>query len=110
MQGCCKEYDDHKDGLKEFFNEIATIASLLQKAPDVHRLMIAFNSFRSRHVTNPRDRVYALAGLGPGMSVDYDLSPDQVLRSSFRQLIRNSGRLDCLVRANEINRAPDLPS
>ncbi|KAL2207871.1 hypothetical protein CC79DRAFT_1333672, partial [Sarocladium strictum] len=72
--------------------------------------MVAFNSFRSRQVTNPRDQVYALVGLGPGLSVDYTLSTDQVSHSSFRQLIDNSSRLDCIIRANEVNRSPNLPS
>jgi len=66
--------------------------------------------FRYRKASDPRDRVFALLGLGATITADYSLSCKEVFINSARQQIVQSGHLIFLKRIAERNRSPDLPS
>ncbi|CEI60086.1 hypothetical protein FVEN_g8124 [Fusarium venenatum] len=70
----------------------------------------AFNLFRNRHASDPRDKLYAYLGLGSGISADYSLPYEQVFKLATRSLIEKHGTLMSLLRTAEEERSPTLPS
>lgn len=70
----------------------------------------ALNLFRYREASDPRDRVFALLGLGSTITADYALSWEEVFMSSVRQQIAESGDLRFLRRIPERSRYRGLPT
>ncbi|KAM0492237.1 hypothetical protein ACHAP8_010100 [Fusarium lateritium] len=73
-------------------------------------LCYAFNLFRNRHASDPRDKMYAYLGLGSGISADYSLPYEQVFKLATRSIIEKYGTLMSLLRTAEEQRSPTLPS
>ncbi|KAF5655218.1 heterokaryon incompatibility (het-6OR allele) [Fusarium heterosporum] len=74
---------------------------------NIHKLL---NTFRSRHASNPRDKVYAYLGLCPGISTDYKMPHEEVFKQLVRTLIKDTGTLDALLRTTEDVRSATLPT
>jgi len=86
----------------------------VRECKDVHVASTLFanslHMFRYREASDPRDRVFALLGLGATITADYSLSCDEVIIDSVRQCIVESRELCFLRRIQEKNRRYGLPT
>ncbi|KAM0340591.1 hypothetical protein ACHAPU_010428 [Fusarium lateritium] len=74
---------------------------------NIHKLL---NTFRSRHASNPRDKVYAYLGLGHGIPTDYKTSHEEVFKQLVRSVTKETGTLEALLRTTEDIRSATLPT
>lgn len=112
---CCQEkldrYPDH-----EFMSDRIWEILLLQsdRNTSIRDFLYILNSCCTRQASDKRDKVYALLGFYPPdltlPSVDYSLTDEAVCRKALLELIHASGNLIALIRCNETNRSPNLPT
>ncbi|KAK0642113.1 heterokaryon incompatibility protein-domain-containing protein [Cercophora newfieldiana] len=109
---CCKQPASRQRlmmGLREKTSPLrSTNWSEIDLGPD--NFVHALNMFRYREASDPRDRVFALLGLGATITADYSLTWKEVFISCVRQQIVDTGQLVFLKRIEERNRCPDLPT
>lgn len=78
-------------------------------------LLYCLHDFRYRRASDPRDKVFALLGLGPNnmgtyIDADYSLTTPQLYKNLVTNLIESTNDLLPLLRKYELGRRSDLPS
>ncbi|KAF5246487.1 hypothetical protein FANTH_6859 [Fusarium anthophilum] len=68
------------------------------------------NDFRDRNTADPRDKMYAYLGLGSNISADYTLPHEEAFTLGVRSIIEESGTLEIILRAAEVDRSLSLPT
>ena len=108
--GCCEEGEEDSF-LANLWNTAQGIEYLRNARPSVERVSVAANLFRARQGSDPRDRMYALLGMGSTLSADYSISShESVFKMAVRSFIAESGTTSSLLRPSEVDRSPTLPT
>lgn len=81
---------------------------------DSYSVLLAMASFCKQGVTDPRDRIYGMLGLGTGeyanlVQPDYALSPEQVCEAMAIKSVERTGRFEFLSHLFK-HQNPNLPS
>ena len=98
-------------------NPSLTIQSFInkkQKREDLRLSQLIYRTWK-RQASDPRDRVYALYGLVQSyqkvpLVISYDMSIEDVYRSTVRFCIENEGSLSILTYVSKFRNQSDLPS
>lgn len=104
---CCA-YEDIE--LTDYWHEVDLIRAIMSVS--TYRdgtFWEALNIFRPRQTSDPKDRVYALLGLGSDLRPDYSLSLEDIFIGAVRNSIASTGLLHSLLRTTERRRSPTLP-
>lgn len=113
---CCSFATRYTRGSRLFFYRISAIAYLRRDYYAGRSALISIlHEFRYRRASDPRDKVFALIGLGlhdtgSYMDADYTLTTSQLYQSFVRNAIGSKNDLFPLLRAYELGRRSDLPS
>ena len=105
--GCCLQTDltyAHPDfglSLLEALQGLSRLEHCASRKGESYNILIGLVMFYHLGVTDPRDRVYGLLGLGAAESInlikpDYTLSPEQVCRNLAVKSTERSGKLEFL--------------
>ncbi|KAK3690275.1 heterokaryon incompatibility protein-domain-containing protein [Podospora appendiculata] len=98
--------------LNSFWSTAGPLARLKQNAPSPISFIYSLHQFKARLASDPRDKVFALLGLGgTAISANYELPLyKDVILSLVHGLIVESKEIFVLLRTAERNRSPDLPT
>ncbi|KAH7270902.1 heterokaryon incompatibility protein-domain-containing protein [Fusarium solani] len=106
-QRCCKRTGD-------LYSSLIQLQGLWAARDRIGKKKLALghvlNLFRARQVSDARDRVYAYLGFGTKIAANYSLPHEEVFKLTMRSLIEESGKLESLLRLDEDNRSPTLPT
>lgn len=104
---CCGFPDG---SLRSYWDKLDSIRCIMRNGKyDDYIFWEALNMFRERGASNPKDRVYALLGLGSDLQPDYTLSLEEVFTGAVRASIETTGSLHSLLRTAEEVRSPEVP-
>lgn len=104
---CCN-YPDRT--LRTYWDKIDAIRCIMRDGKYDDRIFWeALNMFRERGASNPKDRLYALLGLGSDLQPDYTLALEDVFMGAVRASIESTGTLHSLLRTHEVARSPEVP-
>ncbi len=90
VTGCC-EKEREQSVINSFWGQAQNIGYLRAGSSSAEKVIAAANLFRARQVFEPRDRVYALLGMGSTLSADYSISSHEDSKCLFARSLPNPG-------------------
>ncbi|KAH0544776.1 hypothetical protein FGG08_001143 [Glutinoglossum americanum] len=117
---CCAQnvldypHPESELSLTESFTRPARLDFISKTRDNSYSVLGGIATFCKREVTDPRDRVYGMLGLGTGeyanlVEPDYTLSPEQVCEAVAIKSVERTGKLEFLSHLFE-HQNPKLPS
>ena len=107
-------HPEHGMNLMGAFEVPARLDFISKSRGNSYSVLTPITTFCKRGVTNPRDRVYGMLGLGTGpyadlVKPDYALTPEQVCETVALKSIERTGKFEFLSHLFE-HQNPNLPS
>ncbi|KAK3319764.1 heterokaryon incompatibility protein-domain-containing protein [Cercophora scortea] len=108
MQECCRDLET----IGSFWSTTSSLKYLKEKDPSPYLFVNSLYEFKPRLASDPRDKVFALLGLGgTTFPANYELpNYKDVISHLVRGLIAESKDIVILARTAERNRSPGLPT